>query len=217
MHLDCHVPALPPPRRKATDSDGFRLQRLVTRRRMTGALKITRIVERKTEGKILRAALVAWNAGFLDLVDPKCCRPLARNQFLFGNIIPAKAIKHPTECGPTEVVVNTFSRTVAAIAIAGCCCIAGSVAPASRAALSPDLLAFGQTAQVESVTGRITTVAGNTFTVQSSSRDGRKPVTITVDQDSVVRGRIAVGLTAHVTFRREDRNNIAVSVRTSHA
>jgi hypothetical protein len=181
------------------------------------ALKITRIVERETERKILRAALAPSKAGCVDPVDPICGRPWAQHCLLFANIIPAAAVKHPTKCRPTEVVVNTFSRAAAAIVAAGCCCILGSIAPASRATVPPARPAFRQTTQVESVTGRISAVTGNAFTVQTSSRDGRKTVTITVDQESVVHGRIAVGLMADVTFRREDRNNIAVSVRTSHA
>lgn len=142
----------------------------------------------------------------------------SRSHFLFWDIIPARAPAHRKECRPTEVVVNTLGKTVALIAVAGCC-IAFSVAPASRAGVSPDRTAFGQTTQVESVTGRITAVTGNTFTVEttSPSKTGDKAVVVTVDQDTMVHGRIAVGLVADVTFRREDQNNIAVSVRTSRA
>jgi hypothetical protein len=78
-----------------------------------------------------------------------------------------------------------------------------------------------QAAQVQSVSGHITSVAGNTFTLQptaaqgSDEPDNRKVITFTIDQDTVVEGKIEVGSKADVTYRRQDGNNIAVSIRIS--
>jgi len=79
-----------------------------------------------------------------------------------------------------------------------------------------------QTANVQSASGRITAVQGNTFTLEHSSPPQRseteqssnpKTLTLTIDQDTDVYGRIAVGAQATVTYRIEGGNNIAVSVR----
>jgi hypothetical protein len=79
-----------------------------------------------------------------------------------------------------------------------------------------------QTANVQSTSGRITSVEGNTFTLQrantqQSSRSGQsgdqKTLTFTIDQDTNVDGKIAIGAEASVTYRTEDGNNIAVTVR----
>jgi hypothetical protein len=80
---------------------------------------------------------------------------------------------------------------------------------------------YGQTAKVESASGRITSVQGNTFTLEVSTQSGpangrskgnEKALTFTLDQDTDVYGKIAVGAEANVTYREQDGNNIAVSV-----
>jgi hypothetical protein len=78
-----------------------------------------------------------------------------------------------------------------------------------------------QTADVESVSGRITSVQGNTFTLEisttqkgsSPSRDNKKSLTLTIDQDTDVTGKIVVDADANATYRVQDGNNVAVSVR----
>jgi hypothetical protein len=67
------------------------------------------------------------------------------------------------------------------------------------------------------VSGRITAIAGNTITLETtaSQNGAHDAITFTIDQDTVVEGRIEVGSKADVTYRRQDRNNIAVSVRIS--
>jgi hypothetical protein len=82
-----------------------------------------------------------------------------------------------------------------------------------------------QTAQLESVSGRITSVQGNTFTLETPQsqnsgahefqRDSQKVMTFTVDQNTTVEGKIEVGANADVTYREQDGNDIAVSVRAS--
>lgn len=113
--------------------------------------------------------------------------------------------------------MSTFKKTVAAIAVAASVYMGSSAVRTTDARSFPEG-SFRQTAQVESVAGRITAVTGNTFTIEPSPPESdRKLVLITVDQDTIVHGKIAVGLKADVTFRRKDHNNIAVSVRTSPA
>lgn len=87
----------------------------------------------------------------------------------------------------------------------------------------PHRLVYGQTAKVQSASGRITSIEGNTFSLKTattrngstkSEGDGGQAVlTFTIDQDTDVDGKIAVGAEANVTYRQEDGNNIAVSVR----
>jgi hypothetical protein len=80
-----------------------------------------------------------------------------------------------------------------------------------------------QTAQLQSASGRIASVQGNTFTLepqksQSSNREQaqqEKALTFTIDQSTTVEGKIEVGANADVTYRQQAGNNIAVSVRVS--
>jgi len=80
-----------------------------------------------------------------------------------------------------------------------------------------------QTAQLQSASGRIASVQGNTFTLeqqksQNSNREQaqqEKALTFTIDQSTTVEGKIEVGANAEVTYRQQDGNNIAVSVRVS--
>lgn len=104
-----------------------------------------------------------------------------------------------------------------------CCLIGFACSPSSS--LARTKIAQEQTAQLESVSGRIASVQGNTFTLQSQqSKDStaaarqvnsNEVMTFTVDQSTTVEGKIEVGANADVTFREQDGNNIAVSVRVS--
>ena len=72
--------------------------------------------------------------------------------------------------------------------------------------------------QVKSVSGRITSIQGNTFTVESERRDQTKNdqnsrMTFTLDQATTVDGKLDVGANADVTFREQAGNKIAVSIR----
>ena len=130
---------------------------------------------------------------------------------------------HRTECRFAEVVVTTFSRALALVAVAASCSVSSSAIRPAHAgfAKAKNIAALErQTAQLQSVSGRITAIAGNTFTIQTprnSAASGPKVITFTIDQDTVVEGRIEVGSKADVTFRQQDGNNIAVSVRVSAA
>lgn len=115
--------------------------------------------------------------------------------------------------------MNRLGGAIVMIGLAACCCLSTTAAPRIRACFPAELTGTYQTTQVESVSGRITAVTGNTFTLElvSPEKDGTKALTIAIDQDTVVHGKVAVGLKADVTFRREDHNNIAVTLRTSSA
>jgi hypothetical protein len=122
-----------------------------------------------------------------------------------------------------EVFMILSGRAFAAIAVLAACGWASSATAGNRVRLfdAQESARAAQTAHLESVSGRITSVAGNTFTIETSQgsdgKRGAKQITFTIDQETVVEGRIAVGSTANVTFRYEDKNNIAVSVRVSAA
>src|SRR5215469_5405104 len=91
------------------------------------------------------------------------------------------------------------------------------------AAQSSAAAGYSQATQVESALGRITSVQGNTFTLdvskQPKSANGgstaksNNVLTLTLDQDTDVHGKIVIGADANVTYREEDGNNIAISVR----
>jgi len=100
----------------------------------------------------------------------------------------------------------------------GACCLLSPAAGASaNSARVAQTSAPRQTAQVQSVSGRITSIVGNTITLETtaSQNGAHDTVTFAIDQDTVVEGRIEAGSKADVTYRRQDGNNIAVSVRIS--
>jgi curli biogenesis system outer membrane secretion channel CsgG len=111
--------------------------------------------------------------------------------------------------------VFVFSRIGVVTLLAAC----GALAPAASvsSASTAKQAAARQTAQVQSVTGRITAIAGNTFKLETaaSQPSGHGTIDFTVDQETVVEGKIEVGSKADVTYRQQDGNNIAVSVRIS--
>ena len=98
----------------------------------------------------------------------------------------------------------------------------GSQATPAAQAPSPDQ------SPLQSVSGKITAVSGKTFTLkassapsspagshfQSSSAAGQS-MTFTIDDNTTVSGKLAVGSNADVTYRSQGGQNIAVSVRVS--
>ena len=107
-----------------------------------------------------------------------------------------------------------------------CCVLSAPIISAGNGAhtVGPTVMQE-QTAQLESASGRIASVQGNTFTLeaqksQNSNRervqqDEQNAMTFTIDQSTTVEGKIEVGANADVTYRQQDGNNIAVSVRVS--
>lgn len=114
--------------------------------------------------------------------------------------------------------------TIVVVAAAANCSLAfGAVARHQSTFATTREYSQDQTAQVESVSGRITSVEGNTFTLEAPQsrnsgarnfqQDAQKVMTFTIDQNTTVEGKIEIGASADVTYRVQDGNNIAVSVR----
>jgi hypothetical protein len=77
--------------------------------------------------------------------------------------------------------------------------------------------------QTQSVTGKIASVANNSFTLtvgSSASSQGQqlqqtapKTMNFLIDKNTTIEGKLQVGATADVTYREDNGNNIAISVR----
>lgn len=89
-----------------------------------------------------------------------------------------------------------------------------------------------QTQDLQSVSGKITSVSGKTFTLSTSSSMPSSPagqqfqsspsaaqsgqsMTFTINDNTTVSGKLAVGANADVTYRSSGGENIAVSVRVT--
>jgi hypothetical protein len=93
-----------------------------------------------------------------------------------------------------------------------------------------------QTQDLQSVSGKITSVSGKTFTLSTSQSSPSSPagqqfqaspstnqagaaagqsMTFSIDDNTTVSGKLAVGSNADVTYRSQGGQNIAVSVRVS--
>jgi hypothetical protein len=113
---------------------------------------------------------------------------------------------------------------IAAVAL---CCFCGAISATARPGNAcgfsrSQAASVTQTAQVQSVSGRVRSVEGNTFTleaIQSHAFAGQeqkeKVMTFTVDQNTAIEGRIDVGSNADVTYRETDEDNIALSVHVT--
>jgi|HubBroStandDraft_2_1064218.scaffolds.fasta_scaffold878217_1 hypothetical protein len=105
--------------------------------------------------------------------------------------------------------------------------LAGAVLSTPRRAIGAharqDRETRDQAVGLESLSGRITSIQGNTFTVESQRRpqtqnartDQTSSMTFMLDQNTTVDGKLEIGANADVTFREENGNNIAVSVRVT--
>jgi len=79
--------------------------------------------------------------------------------------------------------------------------------------------------QAQSVSGTIASVGRNTFTLtlgSTTSNPGSqmqqtspKSMTFMIDQNTTVEGKLKVGANADVTYRQDNGNNVAISVRVS--
>jgi hypothetical protein len=84
-----------------------------------------------------------------------------------------------------------------------------------------------ETAQTQSVSGKIATVGKNSFTITLEathmSNQGHhlqqeampKSMTFQIDKNTTVDGKLRVGANADVTYREEDGNYVAINVRVS--
>ena len=75
--------------------------------------------------------------------------------------------------------------------------------------------------QAQSVTGTIASVAKNSFTLTlgsaMSQREQTSPRTMMflIDKNTAVDGKLRVGASADVTYREDNGNNVAISVRVA--
>ena len=77
--------------------------------------------------------------------------------------------------------------------------------------------------QTQSVTGKIASVSNSSFTLtvgSSASSQGQqlqqaapKTMNFLIDKNTTIEGKLQVGATADVTYREDNGNNIAISVR----
>lgn len=103
---------------------------------------------------------------------------------------------------------------------------AGAAEPSAQAGQA------GQQGELQSVSGKITSVSGKTFTLQTSSSGSPsspagqqfqssqssasgQSMTFQINDNTTVSGKLAVGANADVTYRSEGGQNIAVSVRVT--
>ncbi|HXW56190.1 MAG TPA: DUF5666 domain-containing protein [Candidatus Cybelea sp.] len=116
------------------------------------------------------------------------------------------------------------SPKIAAVALCCfCSAIPATTRPANACSFSGKQAAsVTQTGQVQSVAGRIRSVEGNTFTLETikshafaGQEEKEKGMTFTVDQNTAIEGRIEVGLNVEVRHRKTNGNNIALSVRVT--
>jgi Cu/Ag efflux protein CusF len=114
----------------------------------------------------------------------------------------------------------TFSTLAGALLVAG----ALAVPPAHTQQTQEGQ----QAAAAQSVSGKITSVEKNSFTLtlssttQSSvsedmatSQDAPKTMSFTIDQNTTIEGKLKVGASADVTYRQENGANVAISVHVT--
>ena len=110
---------------------------------------------------------------------------------------------------------------VASLVLAGALCAWPAHTPNSNAATSAQA-----TAAARSVSGKVASIGKNSFTLTlapekvsnsaaSEKQTAAKSMTFLVDNNTTIDGKIQVGANADVTYREEDGNNIAISVRVA--
>jgi hypothetical protein len=92
--------------------------------------------------------------------------------------------------------------------------------PAIGTQAGQDRAPASEAVHTKSVSGRITSIQGNTFTVEPQSggqtrNDPKSRITFTLDQATTVDGKLHIGADADVTFREQAGNKIAVSIRVT--
>jgi len=107
---------------------------------------------------------------------------------------------------------------------------AAQAMPSAGSQTAPTTGEQGQQGELQSVSGKITSVSGKTFTLETSSSPSAptgaqfqssqsaqsgQSMTFTINDNTTVSGKLAVGKTADVTYRSQNGDNIAVSVRVS--
>jgi hypothetical protein len=119
--------------------------------------------------------------------------------------------------------MTSLAPKVAAVLCCFCSAISATAWPRNaHSFLKIQATSERQTAQLQSASGRIRSVEGNTFTLETTESHAsadqeqeKKVIMFTVDQDTAIDGRIEVSSNADVTYRKANGNNIAVSIRVT--
>ena len=120
---------------------------------------------------------------------------------------------------------NTLRLTLVTLAGAILVVAAWGLPPATHGSTHPTLIAE-QTPSTQSVSGKIASVAKDSFTLTvagSQTSPGQqlmqqaeaKTMTFHIDKNTAIEGKLKVGANAEVTYREEGGKNIAVSVHVA--
>lgn len=123
-------------------------------------------------------------------------------------------------------MLREWRTGLAALCAAALALTLAMIAPANANTTSYDAaatLSAQMPDQAQSVTGTIASVGRNSFTLTlgsaMSQREQTSPRTMMflVDKNTTIDGKLRVGASADVTYREENGNNVAISVRVAPA
>lgn len=119
---------------------------------------------------------------------------------------------------------NTFRLSLAILAGAVLVVAAWGLPPATHGSSHP-ILTTEQTPATQSVSGKIASVAKDSFTLAIGSQTAAgqhltqqaepKTMTFMIDKNTAIEGKLKVSANAEVTYREEGGKNIAVSVHVA--
>ena len=119
---------------------------------------------------------------------------------------------------------NTFRLSLAILAGAILVVAAWGLPPATHGSSHP-ILITEQTPATQSVSGKIASVAKDSFTLAIGSQTAAgqhltqqaepKTMTFMIDKNTAIEGKLKVNANAEVTYREEGGKNIAVSVHVA--
>ena len=120
---------------------------------------------------------------------------------------------------------NTLRLTLATLAAAILVVAAWGLPPATTHGSAPALINEQTPAATQSVSGKIASVAKDSFTLtvagnqtsagQQLTQAEPKTMTFSIDKNTAMEGKLKVGANAEVTYREEGGKNIAVSVHVA--
>lgn len=122
---------------------------------------------------------------------------------------------------------NTLRLTLASLAGVILVVAAWGLPPATTHGSAHPALITGQTPETQSVSGKIASVAKDSFTLtvasnqtsagQQLAQQQAEPKTMTffVDKNTAIEGKLKVNASAEVTYREEGGKNVAVSVHVA--
>jgi hypothetical protein len=99
-------------------------------------------------------------------------------------------------------------------------------ATATRSSAQPNATHAQVAAQAQSVSGKIASVGNGSFTLTVASQGisklgtnsqeaASKSMTFAIDKNTTIDGKLQVGANADVTYREDNGQNVAISVRVS--